>query len=217
MKLRIMLADDHQIFRDALRSFLEKNRDLEVVAEAGNGLDVISLAREFSPDIVCMDIGMPGMNGVETTRRLVAACPGIKVIALSAYFDQHFVLDMMRAGALAYVTKAETGDELLRAIAAVRQNRSYFCPNIANVVANVFSGALFGEGEQGKSSAQLGARERQVLQMVAEGCTSVQIAGQLHIAASTVEVHRRNIMRKLNMHTVAELTRYAIHNGLTPT
>jgi CheY-like chemotaxis protein len=121
MKLRIMLADDHQIFRDALRSFLEKNRDLEVVAEAGNGLEVISLAREHSPDIVCMDIGMPGMNGVETTRRLVAACPGIKVIALSAFFDQHFVLDMMRAGALAYVTKAETGDELLRAITAKSQ------------------------------------------------------------------------------------------------
>jgi DNA-binding NarL/FixJ family response regulator len=160
-----------------------------------------------------MDIGMPGMNGIETTRRLVAACPGVKVIALSAYSDQRFVLDMMRAGASAYVTKAEAGDELLRAINAVRQNRNYFCPDVANVVA----GALSSGGDQGKLSAQLGARERQVLQLVAEGCTSAQIADQLHIAASTVEVHRRNIMRKLNMHSVAELTRYAIHSGLAPT
>jgi DNA-binding NarL/FixJ family response regulator len=213
MKLRILLADDHQMFRDALRSLLEKTPNLEVVAETGNGLEVVNLARENSPDIVCMDIGMPGMNGIETTRRLVAACPGVKVIALSAYSDQRFVLDMMRAGASAYVTKAEAGDELLRAINAVRQNRNYFCPDVANVVA----GALSGGGDQGKLSAQLGARERQVLQLVAEGCTSAQIADQLHIAASTVEVHRRNIMRKLNMHSVAELTRYAIHSGLAPT
>jgi two-component system NarL family response regulator len=213
MKLRILLADDHQMFRDALRSLLEKIPDLVVVAETGNGLEVVNLAQESSPDIVCMDIGMPGMNGIETTRCLLAANPGIKVIALSAYSDQRFVLDMMRAGASAYVTKAEAGDELLRAINAVRQNRNYFCPDVANVVA----GALFGDGGQGMLSTQLGARERQVLQLVAEGCTSAQIAEQLHIAASTVEVHRRNIMRKLNMHSVAELTRYAIHSGLAPT
>lgn len=213
MKLRILLADDHQMFRDALRSLLEGTHNLEVVAETGNGLEVVNLARKNSAHIVCMDIGMPGMNGIETTRRLVAACPGIKVIALSAYSDQRFVLDMIRAGASAYVTKAEAGDELLRAINAVRQNRNYFCPDVANVVAGVLSS----DGDQGRSSAQLGARERQVLQLVAEGCTSAQIADQLNIAASTVEVHRRNIMRKLNMHTVAELTRYAIHSGLAPT
>jgi DNA-binding NarL/FixJ family response regulator len=212
MKLRIMLADDHQMFRDALRSLLEKADDLVVVAETGNGLDVINLARANLPDIVCMDIGMPGMNGIETTRCLLAASPGIKVIALSAYSDQRFVLDMMRAGASAYVTKAEAGSELLRAINAVRQNRNYFCPDVANVVMD----ALSKDGDQNKPVAQLGARERQTLQLVAEGYTSAQIAEQMHIAASTVEVHRRNIMRKLNMHSVAELTRYAIHSGLAP-
>ncbi len=213
MKLRIMLADDHQMFRDALRSLLEKADDLVVVAETGNGLEVVNLARANLPDIVCMDIGMPGMNGIETTRCLLAASPDIKVIALSAYSDQRFVLDMMRAGASAYVTKAEAGSELLRAINAVRQNRNYFCPDVANVVMD----ALSKEGDQSKPVAQLGARERQTLQLVAEGYTSAQIAEQMHIAASTVEVHRRNIMRKLNMHSVAELTRYAIHSGLAPT
>ncbi len=212
MKLRIMLADDHQMFRDALRSLLEKTADLLVVAETGNGLDVVNLARAHLPDIVCMDIGMPGMNGIETTRRLLAARPGIKVIALSAYSDQRFVLDMMRAGASAYVTKAEAGSELLRAINAVRQNRNYFCPDVTNVVMDAVS-----RGEdQGKPVAQLGARERQALQLVAEGYTSAQIAEQMQIAASTVDVHRRNIMRKLNKHSIAELTRYAIQSGLAP-
>ena len=212
MTLRIVLADDHQMFRDALRSLLERTGEMEVVAETGNGLEVVNLVSKYNPDIVCMDIGMPGMNGVETTRCLLAADSTIKVIALSAYSDQRYVLDMMRAGASAYVTKTEAGEELLRAIKAVRQNRHYFCADVANVV----TGALFGEGEQSKTSAQLGPRERHVLQLVAEGRTSVEIAEQLHIAASTVEVHRRNIMRKLNMHNVAELTRYAIHSGLAP-
>lgn len=212
MKIRIMLADDHQMFRDALRSLLEKTPHLEVVAETGNGLEVINLARKSLPDIVCMDIGMPGMNGIDATRLLVAACPGVKIIALSAYADQHFVLDMMRAGASAYVTKGEAGDELLRAIEAVLLNRRYFCPDIVNVVA----GAMSSGESQVNPNGQLGARERQVLQLVAEGSTSVQIAGKLHIAPSTVDVHRRNIMRKLDIHSVAELTRYAISNRLTP-
>ena len=212
MTLRIVLADDHQMFRDALRSLLERTGEMEVVAETGNGLEVVNLVSKYNPAIVCMDIGMPGMNGVETTRCLLAADSTVKVIALSAYSDQRYVLDMMRAGASAYVTKTEAGEELLRAIKAVRQNRHYFCADVANVI----TGALFGDGDQNKISAQLGPRERHVLQLVAEGRTSAEIAEQLHIAASTVEVHRRNIMRKLNMHNVAELTRYAIHSGLAP-
>jgi two-component system NarL family response regulator len=212
-KLRILLADDHQMFRDALRSLLEKVPDFEVVAETGDGLEVIRLARETSPDIACMDIGMPGMNGIEVTRRLIAACPGVKVIALSAFTEQRYILNMLDAGALGYVAKAGAGDELRRAIEAVRHQRLYLCPHAAFVVA----GALSGKSSSGKpSAAQLGARERQVLQLVAEGSTSAQIAERLNIAQSTVEVHRRNIMRKLNLHSVAELTRYAINNGLAP-
>jgi DNA-binding NarL/FixJ family response regulator len=211
--LRVLLADDHRMFRDALRSLLGNAPDLEIVAETGDGLEVIRLARETSPDIVCMDIGMPGMNGIEVTRRLVAARPGVKVIALSAFTEQRYILDMLDAGALGYVAKAGAGDELRRAIEAVRNQRLYLCPHAAAAVA----GALSGKSSSGKPSmAQLGARERQVLQLVAEGATSAQIGERLNIAHSTVEVHRRNIMRKLNLHSVAELTRYAINNGLAP-
>lgn len=212
MKLRILLADDHQMFRDALKSMLKNTTHLEVVAETGNGLEVIDLARKTKPDIVCMDIGMPGMNGIETTRRLLAACPGTRVIALSAFSSQQYVMDMMNAGASAYVTKAGAGEELLRAIDAVQHDRNYYCPDVARVLTE----ALSGSGTDVKVVIQLSARERQVLQLVAEGSSSPQIAKQLHIAETTVEVHRRNIMRKLGIHSVAELTRYAIHNGLIP-
>lgn len=209
MKQRVLLADDHQLFREALRSLLEKDPQFEIVAETGDGIDVIRMARETSPDIVCMDVNMPGMNGIETTRQLKAAWPDVKVVALSAYCDQRYVLDMINAGALAYVTKAAASVELLRAIESVSGNRSYLCPDALDSVRGVLSG-----GAEEKQSPQLSAREREVLQRVATGLTSVQIADQLHIATSTVEVHRRNIMRKLDLHNVADLTRYAIRSGI---
>lgn len=212
MKHRLLLADDHQMFRDALRSLLEKSPDNVVMAETGNGLDVVRLARDTRPDIVCMDIGMPGMNGIEVTRQLLAALPEIRVIALSAFSDQRYVMDMMQAGAVAYITKNAASQELLRAIDAVQHQRNYFCPEVASVMA----GLAMGKSTSANSAITLGPRERQVLQLVAEGFTSAQIAARLHIAASTVDVHRRNIMRKLELHSVAELTRYAIQNGLAP-
>lgn len=212
MTLRILLADDHQMFRDALRSLLEKDPRLEVAAETGDGLEVLRLVGKMSPDIVCMDINMPGMNGIETTRQISAAWPSVRVIALSAYSEPQYIQDMMNAGAVAYVTKAAACAELLRAIDAVSRDRTYLCPDATDAI----KGILAGHGSATKDAARLGARERQVLQWVAAGCTSAQIADQLHIATSTVEVHRRNIMRKLDLHSVAELTRYAIRNGLVP-
>lgn len=210
MKLRILLADDHQMFREALRSLLGKSQHIEVVAETGNGLEVIGLVGDVLPDIVCMDISMPGLNGIETTKKITDTWPQVKVIALSAFSDQRYVMDMMAAGASAYVTKAEAGDELLRAIEAVSHNHSYLCPDAMDSVKGIFSG----NSAPQKSAAPLGPRERQVLALVAAGHTSIQIAEQLNIAASTIEVHRRNIMRKLDVHSVAGLTRYAIRNGL---
>jgi DNA-binding NarL/FixJ family response regulator len=206
---RVMLVDDHQMFLEALRSLLEKVPDLEVVGVAQNGLDVVPVARATLPDIVCMDIGMPGMNGVEATRQLVAALPGVKVIALSTHADHIYVTDMMQAGASAYVSKSEGGMELLRAIEAVVLNRTYWCPSATDALARTLN-AVSGE----KAMPKLGARELQVLRLVADGLSSSEIAAHLAIATATVEVHRRNIMRKLGLHSAVELTRYAINHGL---
>lgn len=210
MTKRILLADDHRMFRDALRLLLERVPRLVVVGEAGNGNDVLPLAQQTGADIVCMDIGMPGMNGIKATRQLRAALPATKVIALSTYAERRYVLDMFDAGVAAYVTKAEASDELLRAIEAVRRGRHYLCPDAATLLTgNASLPTLLGTPQQ----PQLSPRERAVLIQVAKGCTSIQIAEQMNIAPSTVEVHRRNIMRKLDLHSVAELTRYVISCG----
>jgi two-component system NarL family response regulator len=210
-KIKVALADDHQMFRQALRVMLERVADIEVVAEAGDGEELLRVVRTQHPDVVCMDLGMPGMNGVETTRQLLAIHPGIRVIGLSALTDQDFVVDMLNAGAVGYVTKAEAADELLRAIRSVFVNRTYLCPRIAATVTD----ALLHCRTRDARAPRLGARERQVLQLIAEGHTSPTIATRLHLASSTVEVHRRNIMRKLNVHNIAELTKYAIRSGIT--
>lgn len=205
---RILLADDHQMFREALCHLLQTQSDLEVVGQTGDGAQVLALAQQCSPGIVCMDISMPGMEGPDVTRQLLALMPQVKVVALSAYADQRYVLEMLQAGACGYVTKAEASDELLRAIRTVLQGKTYLCPDVAGVVA----GAVLGQGDPARPAARLGPRERQVLKLVAEGCTSIQIGDMLGIAASTVEVHRRNIMRKLDRHSVAALTRYVVNN-----
>jgi two-component system NarL family response regulator len=208
MKIRILIADDHAMFREALCHMLGTQADLEVVAQTGDGLQIIPLALESAPHVVCMDISMPGMSGIEVTRALLLERPLIKVVALSAYTDQNHVLEMLGAGASAYVTKVEAGDELLRAIRAVLRGRRYLCPDVSGVVTDV----LTSRQRAPRSTVALSERERQVLKLVATGFTSGQIAKQLSIAASTVEVHRRNIMRKLDRHSVAELTRYVMDN-----
>jgi len=211
MTLRILLADDHRMFRDALRALLERVPELIVVGEAGDGNDVLQMAKQTAVDIVCMDVGMPGMNGVKATRQLLAALPGLKVIALSTFAERRYVLDMFEAGASAYVTKAEASDELLRAIEAVQRGRNYLCPDVATLLTGTIAASgIFGS----PMAVKLSPRERAVLVQVAKGCTSSQIADQMKIAPSTVEVHRRNIMRKLDLHSVAHLTRYVINCGL---
>lgn len=210
MKLRVLLVDDHKMFREALRALLERSSEIEVIGETGNGIDTLKLVAATSPDIVCMDIGLPGMNGVETTRRLKAAHPSVKIIALSIYNQRRYVLDMIEAGANAYITKDEASDELLRAIDAVQRDRSYLCPDVATLITQGISR----HDKNSVTPVRLGEREQQVLRQVAKGSTSIQIAARMNIAASTVEVHRRNIMRKLDLHSVAELTRYVIDRGL---
>lgn len=210
MTLRVLLVDDHRMFREALRALLERSPDIRIVGETGDGNEALRLVVDTSPDIVCMDIGLPGMNGVETTRRIKLANPSVKIIALSIYAERRYVLDMIEAGAGAYVTKDEASDELLRAIDAVQRNRSYLCPDVATLITRGISSS----DKSIPSPIRLGNREQQVLRLVAQGNTSIQIAAKMSIAASTVEVHRRNIMRKLDLHSVAELTRYVISRGM---
>jgi two-component system NarL family response regulator len=210
MTLRILLVDDHQIFREALRSLLEKVPGYDVVGETGDGSEVVACARDHAPDLVCMDIGMPGMDGIHATRELKAAFPKMRVIALSAFADHRNVTDILAAGASAYVSKAEATDELLRAISAVQRDGLYLSPVVSNAIAQ----SLAQEQSSSIPPPSLGTREREVLRLVARGLTSVEIAKELHITPYTVEAHRRNIMRKLDLHSVAALTQHAIRTGL---
>lgn len=208
MSIRVLLADDHTMVRQALRGLVEKDQDVAVVAEAKDGQEALARAEEFAPDIVIMDVGMPGMNGIEATKRLLAGQPGIKVVALSAYADKRFVLGMLDAGAVGYIIKSEAGSELLRAIHSVMEGQTYLCPQVSTTLVETFRGKC---QNQRKS---LAPRERQVLELLAQGLNSSEIGLRLSIAPATVEVHRRNMMRKLDVHGIAELTRYAIREGL---
>lgn len=181
---------------------------MEVVGEAKDGQSVLKLAATLKPDVVVMDISMPGMNGIETTRLLSSEHPEIKVIGLSSYTDRPHVADMLEAGATGYITKENTSDELLCALRAVMKQQKYLCPEATKIMdGNTSRYPMPG-------IPRLGSREREVLQLVAKGDSSQIIAGNLFISVSTVDVHRRNIMKKLDLHNVAALTAYAIRNGL---
>ena len=214
MSIRILLVDDHQMFRDGLRSILASKEGIEVVGEAGDGRVAVEIAAALTPDVVIMDIGMPGLNGMEAARRIKANDPGVKVVALSTYSDKRYVLSMLEAGASGYVLKAAAVDEVCRAVEAVAEGKRYLSPEITGVVVDAHLRAPAQPGAP--SSSPLGSREREILQLLAEGHGSPEIARHLHIATSTVETHRRNIMRKLDAHSIAELTKFAVREGLTP-
>ncbi len=213
MSIRILLVDDHQMMRDGLRSILDLEDDLDVVGEAGNGYEALEMARTRRPDVIVMDIGMKDLNGIEATRQIMAQNPRAKVVALSTYSNEPYVISMLEAGASGYVLKDAAVDEMRRAIRVVADGSHYLSPEIAGTVV---TSRLRGPAQEGASaSAALAPRERQILQLLAEGHTSSEIARQLHIATTTVDSHRRNIMKKLDLHSVAELTKYAIREGLT--
>ena len=206
--IRVLLVDDHELMRQGLRSILERERDVEVVGEAESGRAAVELARTLEPDVVVMDVAMKDSNGIEATRQLRSALPNLKVIALSSHSDSRYVTAMLDAGASGYVLKANAYDDLRRAIDAARRGKTYLC---ADVTESVVTASLRGE----TGASPLTPREREVLQLLAEGLSSPEIGRRLFVATSTVETHRRNVMRKLGKHSVADLTKYAIREGLT--
>jgi two-component system response regulator NreC len=213
MIIKIILADDHKIVRQGLRTLLATEPDMEVVGEADNGRTTLRLAQEKKPHVVIMDITMPDLNGIEATRQILAESPEVKVIALSMHSDSLFVLNMLKAGASGYLLKDCALEELVKAIRTVVAQKTYLSPGVSDIVLKDF---VSGWSTPGSSAFSiLTAREREVLQLMAEGKTTNQIAYRLCLSVKTVEAHRKQTMNKLGIHSVAELTKYAIRQGLT--
>jgi len=212
MSTTILLADDHQLMREGLVALLQRQDDMEVVGEAVNGIQAFDLTRQLDPDVVIMDINMPELNGIEAARKISKHCPGVKVLALSVHTDQNFVLDMLRAGAAGYLLKDCALDELTLAIHMIMEDRYYLSPAITGTVLEDF---LNNRGDLKTSLSLLTIREREVLQMIAEGNSTRAIAESLGISTKTVETHRLRMMNKLNLRNVADLTKFALREGLT--
>ena len=210
MKIQVMLVGDHRMLREALRGIVEKAGDMELVAEADNGAAALELARELVPDVVVMDIGLESMSGLELTRRMLAENPGIRMLGMGTLADQRMMLQVLHSGARGYLAKSAGSEELLRGIRAVAHGETYLLAEAAAALVD----RLRDQSLRRAPGKALGRREREVLQLLANGKTSAQIATSLHIATGTVEVHRRSVMRKLDLHNVADLTRYAIREGL---
>lgn len=215
MTIRVLLVDDHTMFREALRMLLDKEPAIEVVGELGDGAAVDEAVDRLRPDVVVMDVNLPNVNGMQATRSLLARHPHTRVVALSAHGYKQFVMEMLDAGATAYVVKSAAGDQLLLAITSAAQGRAYLCPETTAMMVQTNRRAGLTAGGRRQDQRRLGRRETDVLRLLTQGLTSPQIGKELHIAPSTVDVHRRNIMDKLDLHSVAELTKYAIRTGLT--
>jgi DNA-binding NarL/FixJ family response regulator len=213
MSIKILIVDDHQITREGIRSLLEREPDMKVLGEAEDGRSATKMARELGPDIIVMDVCMPEMNGILATNVILSEFPKIKVLALSMLADRRYVYNMLRAGASGYLIKDCSFKELVRAIRMVMTNRTYLSPGIMDVVVKDYvRPAAYSDSP---SSSNLTTRESEVLQMVAEGHSTVQIANSLHVSVKTIESHRQNLMMKINAKGIAGLTKYAIREGLT--
>ena len=211
--MKILLADDHGVIREGLKVLIENQPGMKVVGEAEDGQKAVQMAKQLSPDIIVMDITMPNLNGVEAARLILEENPHIRIIALSVHSDKHFVTEMLKAGASGYVLKSCLFDEVLRAIQTVRDGDYYLSPKITDVVVDDYKYYMATLNKS--SEVRLTLRERQVVQLLAEGKPTGQIALFLHVSPKTVDSNRREVMNKLGIFSVAELTKYAIREGLT--
>ncbi len=214
MTIRLILADDHVIMREGLKALFQQEMGIDVVAETSNGLDTIEQASKLMPHIIVMDVAMPDMNGIEATRRIVENNRNIKIVGLSGHANKQFIREMLSAGASAYVLKNRAYEELARAVREVMAGKKYLSSDIARGVIDDYV-ELSSSISENPAFVTLTNREREVLQQIAEGHSTKEIAGRLGVSVKTVETHRANVMEKLDLHSVAELTKYAIREGVT--
>lgn len=213
MSIKVILVDDHQIMLQGLRALLDKQPDMEVIAEAGEGRTALRLARDLMPDVIILDVAMPDLNGMETARMITSEMPTIKIIALSMHSDRRFVVEMLKAGASGYLLKDCALEDLVRAIRVVMANQTYLSPEVAGTVVDEYV-RKSSDGDLSAFSV-LTAREREVLQLLAEGLSTKNIAAHLHVSIKTIETHRQHIMEKINTRSIADLIKYAVREGLT--
>ena len=212
MKKRILVVDDHKIVREGLRSLIEDDGSYEVVGEASNGREALKLARQLNPDLVIMDVAMNEMNGIDATRQLAKTMPEVRVLVLSMHSDSRYVKQMLEAGAMGYLVKENAFEEIAAALCAVLAGRLYVSPQASG---SILQDIALGQLQEGEEASPLTAREKETLQMIAEGHSTAEIAERLFVSVKTVETHRKKIMDKLELRSVAELTKYAIREGIT--
>jgi two-component system response regulator NreC len=211
--IRIILADDHRIFVDGLSGLLERNPQYRVVGRATDGLEAVALAERLKPDVAILDITMPGLNGIEAARKILEALPGTRILALSMHANGAFIAEALKCGVLGYLLKDSAFEELDAAIRSVSQGHAYLSSSISDIVVQDYIRHL--ERHDASVFSVLSPREREVLQMLSEGLVTKQISARLGVSVKTVETYRKNIMDKLNIHSIAELTKYAIREGIT--
>lgn len=209
----VFVVDDHRLTREGLRSLIEHDSSLNLVGEASNGRDALRQVAKLKPDVVVMDLAMPDLNGIEATRQIHRDYPDIRILGLSMHADREYVRQVLEAGASGYVVKDSAFDELEKAVRTIMRGSIYLSPQVADIVVDEY----LHQSQQNEPNiySQLSAREREILQLIAEGYTTKEIAAKLIVSVKTVETHRRNIMETLNLHSVAELTKYAVRSGLT--
>lgn len=212
MTVRVLMVDDHVIVRQGLCSLVNNETGMEVVGEAAEGRTAIKLARELKPDVIVIDVNMPGMDGVEATRRINKVIPDIKIIALSMYSKKSFILEMLKAGALGYILKDAAFDEMIKAINSVINNKKYLCPKSTNIILENY---VLNPSGHASADELLTSREIEILKLLADGKPSKEIALILNLSIKTVDACRRRLMRKLSVQSIAELVKYAIRESLT--
>jgi DNA-binding NarL/FixJ family response regulator len=213
--LRILIADDHEVARRGIRALLESHPGWEVCGEARDGRETVELASSIKPDLILLDVGMPNLNGLEAARQILAVSPEAAILILTMHDSDQVVREVLRAGARGFLLKSDAGRDLVAAVEALQQQRTFFTNRVSQMVLDGYLGREnLEDGAGGSSNDVLTTREREVIQLLAEGKTSKEVAVTLNLSTKTAETHRTNLMRKLDLHSVADLTRYAVRNGI---